>query len=182
MIGSLANYSNTIPNAPAEGDAKPAQPSAQMGKLFCYLWQSFMCRRERFLILIVNWALLDWIFTPQKSLFMVYGVYGLRLISWFFPISISTELWKDSILNEISHSFLLSLLRTRISKHTLSQFTYNRHIYWRVLAMYAEYFRCDIVHSFNMGRWNCWRHLRLLHSLYMLLCGEYILHAFLAVC
>lgn len=33
MIGSLANYSNTIPSAPAEGDAKPAQPSAQMGKL-----------------------------------------------------------------------------------------------------------------------------------------------------
>lgn len=32
MIGSLANYSNTIPNAPAEGDAKPAQPSAQMGE------------------------------------------------------------------------------------------------------------------------------------------------------
>lgn len=32
MIGSLANYSNTIPNAPAEGDGKPAQASAQMGK------------------------------------------------------------------------------------------------------------------------------------------------------
>jgi len=33
MIGSLANYSNTIPSAPAEGgDAKPAQTSARMGK------------------------------------------------------------------------------------------------------------------------------------------------------
>lgn len=34
MIGSLANYSNTIPSAPdaaADGDAKPPQPSAQMG-------------------------------------------------------------------------------------------------------------------------------------------------------
>lgn len=35
MIGSLANYSNTIPSAPAEGaDAKPAQPSARMGKSY----------------------------------------------------------------------------------------------------------------------------------------------------
>jgi hypothetical protein len=36
MIGSLANYSNTIPAAPdaaADGDAKPAQPAARMGKL-----------------------------------------------------------------------------------------------------------------------------------------------------
>lgn len=34
MIGSLANYSNTIPTAPADGpDAKPAQPSARMGML-----------------------------------------------------------------------------------------------------------------------------------------------------
>lgn len=36
MIGSLANYSNTIPSAPsgdaADGDAKPAAPSARMGK------------------------------------------------------------------------------------------------------------------------------------------------------
>lgn len=33
MIGSLANYSNTIPSAPeGEGDAKAAQPSARMGK------------------------------------------------------------------------------------------------------------------------------------------------------
>lgn len=34
MIGSLANYSNTIPAAPdgAEGDAKPAAPAARMGK------------------------------------------------------------------------------------------------------------------------------------------------------
>lgn len=32
MIGSLANYSNTIPSAPADGDAKPPQPSARMGK------------------------------------------------------------------------------------------------------------------------------------------------------
>lgn len=34
MIGSLANYSNTIPAAPdaAEGDARPAQPAARMGK------------------------------------------------------------------------------------------------------------------------------------------------------
>lgn len=37
MIGSLANYSNTIPSAPegaADGDVKPPPPSAQMGKLF----------------------------------------------------------------------------------------------------------------------------------------------------
>jgi hypothetical protein len=36
MIGSLANYSNTIPAAPdaAEGDAKPAQPASRMGELF----------------------------------------------------------------------------------------------------------------------------------------------------
>lgn len=34
MIGSLANYSNTIPSAPdgADGDAKPPAPSARMGK------------------------------------------------------------------------------------------------------------------------------------------------------
>lgn len=35
MIGSLANYSNTIPSAPdgaADGDAKPAAPAARMGK------------------------------------------------------------------------------------------------------------------------------------------------------
>ncbi|XP_070491619.1 solute carrier family 12 member 4 isoform X4 [Chironomus tepperi] len=33
MIGSLANYSNTIPSAPAEGDGKPAPQSARMGTL-----------------------------------------------------------------------------------------------------------------------------------------------------
>lgn len=35
MIGSLANYSNTIPQAEAaDPDAKPAQQSARMGKIF----------------------------------------------------------------------------------------------------------------------------------------------------
>lgn len=32
LIGSLADYKNTIPAAPVDGDAKPPQPSAQMGK------------------------------------------------------------------------------------------------------------------------------------------------------
>jgi hypothetical protein len=32
MIGSLANYSNTIPSAPAEGDGKAPPPSARMGE------------------------------------------------------------------------------------------------------------------------------------------------------
>jgi hypothetical protein len=48
-----------------------------------------------------------------------------------------------------------------------------RHTYWRFLTVYSEYFRCDIVYSLNMGRWNCRRRLWLPHSLYMLLCGEY---------
>lgn len=39
MIGSLANYSNTIPAAPevADGDAKPAQPAARMGKKLYFM-------------------------------------------------------------------------------------------------------------------------------------------------
>lgn len=38
MIGSLANYSNTIPSAPegADGDAKPPPPSARMGKFLVH--------------------------------------------------------------------------------------------------------------------------------------------------
>lgn len=35
MIGSLANYSNTIPAAEdADPDAKPPQPSARMGEFY----------------------------------------------------------------------------------------------------------------------------------------------------
>lgn len=48
-----------------------------------------------------------------------------------------------------------------------------RHTYWMFFAMYSEHFRCDIVHSFDMGRWNCWRHLRFRYRFNMLLCGEY---------
>lgn len=40
--------------------------------------------------------------------------------------------------------------------------------------MYSEHFRCDIVHSFDMGRWNCWRHLWFRYRIDMLLCGEYL--------
>lgn len=38
MIGSLANYSNTIPANPEDPDAKPAAPPSRMGTLIgCYL-------------------------------------------------------------------------------------------------------------------------------------------------
>lgn len=40
--------------------------------------------------------------------------------------------------------------------------------------MYSEHFRCDIVHSLDMGRWNCWRHLWFRYRIDMLLCGEYL--------
>lgn len=39
-------------------------------------------------------------------------------------------------------------------------------------AVYPEHFRCDIVHSFDMGRWNCWRSLRFCYRFNVLLCGE----------
>lgn len=45
MIGSLANYSNTIPSAPdaaTDGEAKPAQPSARMGKHLRFKFMSLV--------------------------------------------------------------------------------------------------------------------------------------------
>lgn len=119
MIGSLANYSNTIPSAPdgADGDAKPPPPSARMGKQ----------------ITLHSWS--------------VVAIWLLNRASctshWFYHLHV-----------------LLPLFSTR-------------HTYWMFFAMYSEHFRCDIVHSSDVGRWNCWRHLRFCYRFNMLLCGEY---------
>jgi len=103
MIGSLANYSNTIPSAPAEGtDGKAPAPAARMGKL-------------------------------------------------------------SGAQSEIQISF---------STIDISFLSLNRHTYRMLLAMYPEHFRCDIVHSIDMGRWNGWRHLWLCYRFNMLLCGK----------
>lgn len=58
---------------------------------------------------------------------------------------------------------------------TDNNFTLPRHTYRLFSAMHSEHFRCDIVHSIDMGRWNGWRHLWIRNRIYMLLCRKYCL-------
>lgn len=41
--------------------------------------------------------------------------------------------------------------------------------------MHPEHFRCDSVHSFDVGRWNCRRAMWICHRIYMLLCRKLII-------
>lgn len=100
-----------------------------------------------------------------------------RLISTFFYDFVS----KTSKKNQRNHNrwmkndlkFKLTQIVFLFSLFSSSLHHHRRNTYWMLFAMYPEHFWCDIVHSFDMGRWNCWRHLRLCHRFDMLLCGEY---------
>lgn len=107
----------------------------------------------------------EWVSSPHHS-----KVFCEIIIDWRNSERFKIQI--DSDLFLFSHSLAVFIPYPR------------RHTYWMLFAMYSEHFRCDIVHSFDMGRWNCWRHLRFRYRSDMLLCGEYdsAVKVFHAVC
>jgi hypothetical protein len=173
MIGSLANYSNTIPSAPdgtTDGDAKPAQPAARMGKSIKssarQMLDSTIDEKPRKM--------------PKKQTRWTSDTKQAHVPPHltFFRMEknqSNQRLVASSANSWSTRDFEFKSIQIRILNLSflLAPFSPNRHTHWMFFAMYPEHFRCDIVHSFDMGRWNGWRHLRFRYRPDMLLCGEY---------
>lgn len=72
------------------------------------------------------------------------------------------------MIQDLNFQFTFSLFLPRLHLDP-------RHTYRLFSAMHPEHFRCDSVHSFDVGRWNCRRAMWIRHCIYMLLCRKLII-------